>query len=149
MKEHIKRQVQLLKMDEGITVYSKDGSQGIHGYYRGYSKSDDIFALRLDDLDDMGRIRVVPIPADLILAIATDEDVKPGNTVEAIFIDVKTQRSIPMTFIRSDDMKQVYIEVKLDGEEIIKNQDALYFRLAATLTENFRSMARRCKIEYE
>lgn len=125
MKEHIKRQVQLLKIDEGITVYSKDDSQGIHGYYRGYSKSDDIIALRLDDLDDMGRTRVVPIPADLILAIATDEDVKPGNAVEAIFIDVKTQRSIPMTFRRSDDMKQISIEVKLEGEEIVKNQDAL------------------------
>lgn len=148
MKEKTKRQVQCLKMDEGITLHSDVSPEKIHGYYRGYD-GDKLFALRLDDLDEQGRERVIPVPAGLIDDITVDEDVKAGEVVDVVFLDVKTMRNIPMTFTRSDDRKHISIRVQLDGEEIERDQDALYVRLAATLIENFRSIARNVNVEYE
>lgn len=148
MKEHIIEQTRLLDQDDGIMVQFNN-NKSIHGYYRGYSKSDDILALRLDGLDGSGRARVIPINGKWIKQISADEDIKAGEVVDVVFLDVKTGRNIPMTFTRSDDMKHISIRVQLDGEEIERNQDALYARLAATLTEHFRSIARNVNVEYE
>ena len=52
-----------------------------------------------------------------------------------------------MTFIRSEDTKNVSIEMKLDSDEISQNSDAFYLRLAATLIENFRVLARNIDVE--
>lgn len=145
MKKQIVEQVQLLEMEDGITV--RFNGIELHGYYRGYSKSDDLLAIRLDGLDDLGRTRVIPIHGDLIDQIIADDDVKPGNIVEVKMIDLKTQRIVPMTFRRSEDTKHISIEVKLDSDEISKNSDAFYLRLAATLIENFRVLARNFNVE--
>ena len=92
-------------MEDGITV--RINGTDLHTYYRGYCKSDDFLALRLDGLDDLGRTRVIPIPGDLIDQIIADDDVKPGNIVEVKMIDLKTQRSVPMTFRSSEDTKHI------------------------------------------
>ena len=145
MKEHIVKQTQLLEQEDGITVLINENE--LHGYYRGYCKSDDFLALRLEGLDDQGRTRVVPIPGDIIEHIKADDDVKSGNVVEVGIIDTKTQRTVLMTFIRSEDTKNVSIEMKLDSDEISQNSDAFYLRLAATLIENFRVLARNIDVE--
>ena len=132
-------------MEDGIKV--RINGTDLHAYYRGYCKSDDFLALRLDGLDDLGRTRVIPIPGDLIDQIIADDDVKPGNIVEVKMIDLKTQRSVPMTFRSSEDTKHISIEVKLDSDEISKNSDAFYLRLAATLIANFRVLAKNFNVE--
>lgn len=73
-------------------------------------------------------------------------DLIPGEEVKVIFIDLKTNKSVPMTFIRKTN-RHICIEVKLDGEEIANHPDALYLRLAATLIENFRVLARNLNVE--
>ena len=73
-------------------------------------------------------------------------DLIPGEEVKVIFIDLKTNKSVPMTFIRKTN-RHICIEVKLDGEEIANHPDALYLRLAATLIENFRVLARNFNVE--
>lgn len=75
-------------------------------------------------------------------------DLIPGEEVKVIFTDLKTNKTVPMTFIRKTK-QHICIEVKLDGEEIVNHPDALYLRLAATLIENFRRLARNINIEYE
>lgn len=145
MKKQIVEQVQLLDMEDGITV--RFNGIELHGYYRGYSKSDDLLAIRLDGLDDLGRTRVIPIQGDLIDQIIADDDVKPGNIVEVKMIDLKTQRIVPMTFRRTEDTKHISIEVTLNSDEISQNSDAFYLRLAATLIENFRTLARNFDVQ--
>lgn len=66
--------------------------------------------------------------------------------MKVIFTDLKTNKSVPMTFIRKTN-RHICIEVKLDGEEIANHPDALYLRLAATLIENFRVLARNFNVE--
>lgn len=73
-------------------------------------------------------------------------DLIPGEEVKVIFTDLKTNKSVPMTFIRKTN-RHICIEVKLDGEEIANHPDALYLRLAATLIENFRVLARNFNVE--
>lgn len=73
-------------------------------------------------------------------------DIIPGEEVKVIFTDLKTNKSVPMTFIRKTN-KHICIEVKLDGEEIANHPDAFYLRLAATLIENFRVLARNLNVE--
>ncbi len=73
-------------------------------------------------------------------------DLIPGEEVKVIFTDLKTNKSVPMTFIRKTN-RHICIEVKLDGEEIANHPDALYLRLAATPIENFRVLARNFNVE--
>ena len=73
-------------------------------------------------------------------------DLIPGEEVKVIFTDLKTNKTVPMTFIRKTN-RHICIEVKLDGEEIANHPDALYLRLAATLIENFRVLARNFNVE--
>ena len=73
-------------------------------------------------------------------------DLIPGEEVKVIFTDLKTNKTVPMTFIRKTN-RHICIEVKLNGEDIANHPDALYLRLAATLIENFRVLARNLNVE--